>query len=91
MEGHRPVTTKPHKEYGRFPRELRPHIPALVDELKAVGQTTYQSYAAIARAFGVSASRVQQIDLSERRVIKEEERRAVIVSLVEGTGGDGAA
>lgn len=52
------------KPYGRLPKEVRPYLPRLVDQLKA--ERVPYPYKFIAEVFNVSASRVQQVVLRER-------------------------
>lgn len=78
---------KPYKPYGHMPRELRPYLPAMVDTLKPLMPKGVSAYDVIGSIFNLSRTRVQQITLSERRLLTEAERRAILDRVLGNSGG----
>jgi hypothetical protein len=70
-----------YKPYGHLPRELRPHLPRMVDVLRA-RLPEGSPYDVIAEMFNLSRTRVQQITLSERRIITAQERNEILDSVL---------
>jgi hypothetical protein len=54
------------KPYGHLPRQLRPYLPRLVDQLRDDG-IKRSPYRVLADVFEVSPGRVEQIVLAERK------------------------
>jgi hypothetical protein len=57
-----------HKPYGKLPADMRPHLPKLVAMLRRAGIP--RPYDFVAELFGISASRAQQVVLTERNKAK---------------------
>lgn len=66
---------------GSLPAAVRPYLPALAAELKRAGAVI--PYENLARALGITPSRVQQIVLTERRKQREGDRAELVAGGVE--------